>query len=180
MTTGERIRKARKEAGLTQKQLGEKIGVSGAMIGQYETGVRNPKQETLERLSGTLGVPVENLRGWTFTFTSGGYPPRNSVHEVMSDILEYVSNLVIEEDIIPAINNFAQRLDVAKQRALLKKAIELNLDSETLRDESHKRPSHAKVTSVELKGAASDEEKEQVRSELETFINSQFRTEDET
>ena len=54
MTTGEKIREARKRVNLTQKQLGELIGVSGAMIGQYETGIRNPKTETLKKLTKIL------------------------------------------------------------------------------------------------------------------------------
>ena len=56
MTTGELIKRARKKSGLTQKQLGEKIGVSGAMIGQYETGIRNPKKEMLVKIAKQLGV----------------------------------------------------------------------------------------------------------------------------
>lgn len=63
MTTGQRIRDARKKAGLTQKQLGEQIGVSGAMIGQYETGIRNPKPDTLKKIADPLGVHVYELYG---------------------------------------------------------------------------------------------------------------------
>ena len=61
MTVGERIRAARKEAGLTQKQLGEKLGVSAAMIGQYETGVRNPKLGTLKKIANALEIDLLTL-----------------------------------------------------------------------------------------------------------------------
>ena len=61
MTVGERIRAARKEAGLTQKQLGEKLGVSAAMIGQYETGARNPKIGTLIKIADALVINVNEL-----------------------------------------------------------------------------------------------------------------------
>lgn len=57
MTTGEMIKAARKKAGLTQKELGAMIGVSGAMIAQYETGVRIPKLDTVQRIAEPLGVP---------------------------------------------------------------------------------------------------------------------------
>lgn len=63
MTTGERIKKARKAAGLTQKELGEKLGVSGAMIGQYETGSRTPKYDTIVKISGALGISPYALYG---------------------------------------------------------------------------------------------------------------------
>lgn len=33
------------------------------MIGQYETGVRNPKFETLEKIANALGVPVTEFLG---------------------------------------------------------------------------------------------------------------------
>ena len=61
MTIAERIRKARKEAGLTQKQLGDRMGVSDASITQYESGKRNPKVETLQRIAKALGVGVDVL-----------------------------------------------------------------------------------------------------------------------
>jgi len=60
MTVGERIKQARKEKGLTQKQLGELLGVTQATIQQYETG--NPKPETLKRIAKALGVPFFKLR----------------------------------------------------------------------------------------------------------------------
>lgn len=55
MTVGQRIKHARKGAGLTQKELGEKIGVSFQAIAQWETGARNPKQESLKRIADAIG-----------------------------------------------------------------------------------------------------------------------------
>lgn len=61
MTTGERIRKARKEKNMSQKELAEKIGVSASMIGQYENGLRNPKIETIQRIAYVLDVNTYSL-----------------------------------------------------------------------------------------------------------------------
>ena len=61
MTVGERIRILRKEAGLTQKQLGEKLGVSASMIGQYETNSRKPKLETLKKIASVLNVNISEI-----------------------------------------------------------------------------------------------------------------------
>lgn len=61
MTTGQRIQQARKSAGLSQKQLGEKLGLSASMIRQWENDLRNPKLETLIRIAKGLGVPVASL-----------------------------------------------------------------------------------------------------------------------
>lgn len=60
MTAGQKIQAARKASGLTQKQLGEILGVTASMIGQYETGFRNPKESTLIRIAEALGIhPVD-------------------------------------------------------------------------------------------------------------------------
>ena len=61
MTTGERIRIARKTAGLTQKQLGEKLNISYQTIAQWENNLRNPKLETLRKIANELNCPITNL-----------------------------------------------------------------------------------------------------------------------
>ena len=61
MTIGERIRASRKERGFSQKELGEMLGVSGAMIGQYETGQRKPRLDTLQRIAAALDVEWTEL-----------------------------------------------------------------------------------------------------------------------
>ena len=56
MTLGESIKETRKKHGLSQKELGRLIGVSGSMIGQYETEQRRPKIETIMRIASVLGI----------------------------------------------------------------------------------------------------------------------------
>lgn len=63
MTVGERIREARKKAGLTQEKLGNLAGIAGPTIRRYELGLLNPKLETLEKIAKALGVSVWGLRG---------------------------------------------------------------------------------------------------------------------
>ena len=58
MTTGDRIKEARKRANMTQKELGDRLGVSPVMISQYESDKRKPKINTLERISTALNIPV--------------------------------------------------------------------------------------------------------------------------
>ena len=61
MTNLQLIQQSRKNAGLSQKQLGEKLGLSASMIGQWENDLRNPKMETLERIADALGVPISEI-----------------------------------------------------------------------------------------------------------------------
>lgn len=61
MTTGELIRKCRKEAGLTQKELGERAGIAEPTIRKYESNRLNPKIETLQKIADALNVNVSEL-----------------------------------------------------------------------------------------------------------------------
>ena len=55
------IKAARKKAGITQAELGKRLGVSSSMIALYETGRRNPKKETIRQIAFALSVPVGTL-----------------------------------------------------------------------------------------------------------------------
>ena len=63
MTAGQRIKAARKKAGLTQKELGEKLGITYQTLAQWENDLRNPKYDTLQRIAAALDVPVPELMG---------------------------------------------------------------------------------------------------------------------
>ena len=56
-TTGDRIRIARKAAGLTQTELAEKLGLKFSVISKYETGrVVNLKRENIDEIAKVLNV----------------------------------------------------------------------------------------------------------------------------
>ena len=65
MTIGERIKEARLNAGITQRELAEKLGVSFVNISQWENGTRKPKYETRQKIADALGVTVDYLLGRT-------------------------------------------------------------------------------------------------------------------
>lgn len=58
-----RIRELRKNRCLTMKQLGEVVDLAESTISQYETGKRQPDNETLLRLGEFFGVTVGYLLG---------------------------------------------------------------------------------------------------------------------
>ncbi|OGK27691.1 hypothetical protein A3B50_04160 [Candidatus Roizmanbacteria bacterium RIFCSPLOWO2_01_FULL_40_42] len=58
---GNRIQKLRKQRGLTQEQLAEKIRVSPTYIGFIEQGQRNPSINTADKIARILGVKLSNL-----------------------------------------------------------------------------------------------------------------------
>lgn len=51
----------RKEAKLTQEELGEKIGVTGKTIHHYENGDRLPNVEDLKKLAEALNCTVNDI-----------------------------------------------------------------------------------------------------------------------
>lgn len=59
---GERIRRARMEAGLTQDQLADAIGVKMRQVQYYEADRSDPYRK-LARIAEVTGKPVEWLRG---------------------------------------------------------------------------------------------------------------------
>lgn len=61
MTVGQRIKEIRKLKGLTQQEVGKRMGVTASFIGQYENGARLPKYETLKKIADAIGVSVYTL-----------------------------------------------------------------------------------------------------------------------
>lgn len=53
----------RKQAGLSQKELSEKTGLSRSAIGMYESGRREPDFETLETIADYFNINMDTLLG---------------------------------------------------------------------------------------------------------------------
>lgn len=62
-TVGNRIRTLRREAGITQAELGSLCGIDEANIRKYESGRQKPKYETLQKIAKALKVDVHDLLG---------------------------------------------------------------------------------------------------------------------
>ena len=61
MAVGEKIKLVRQQKKISQQKLGDMLGVSQAMIAQYENGKRNPKLETIRKIAGALEVPFDEI-----------------------------------------------------------------------------------------------------------------------
>lgn len=60
-TLGNHLKSLRSQAGLTQAELAEKVGVSRKTINTVENGVFTPSATLALQLARALGVPVEAL-----------------------------------------------------------------------------------------------------------------------
>lgn len=61
MTLGEKLKEARKQAGLSQEQLSEKLGISRSAVAKWETDKGIPNVDNLKALSQLLGVSTAYL-----------------------------------------------------------------------------------------------------------------------
>lgn len=58
------LRKLREEKKLTQSELAKILGLSDGSIGNYEQGSREPRNETLKKMSEFFGVSIDYLLGF--------------------------------------------------------------------------------------------------------------------
>lgn len=80
MEFSERLKKLRKDAGLTQVDVAEKLGISQPAYASWERGIKKPTQENLVKLSKILYVSVDFLLG-------------NTENKQTSDVLENIELL---------------------------------------------------------------------------------------
>lgn len=59
---GPRLRALRLAAGLTQKQLADRVGMHYQNLARLERGTRGPSWETVLKLADALGVSTEEFR----------------------------------------------------------------------------------------------------------------------
>lgn len=61
MTLGEKLKEARKQAGLSQEQLSEKLNISRSAVAKWETDKGIPDVDNLKALSQLLDVSIDYL-----------------------------------------------------------------------------------------------------------------------
>ena len=61
MTLGQRIAQYRKAMGISQEELGGRLGVSRQAVSKWETGTADPSTSNLLALAKLFGVPAEEL-----------------------------------------------------------------------------------------------------------------------
>lgn len=97
MTFGEKIKKARKEKGLTQKQLASLINVKHNSISNWENNQNKPDPDTIELLCGALSMTPSYLLGWDEGVNKNN--KSNSIYQKKSDISknEDMRNIALNE-----------------------------------------------------------------------------------
>jgi transcriptional regulator with XRE-family HTH domain len=95
---GDRLKAARKNLGLTQKQLGDLTGVGQVVIANYERGARFPGEEKLRKLAEALHVSLDYLL--SVSLVSASNPSDKDLSpEKLLDILNHSTVAAAGEEI---------------------------------------------------------------------------------
>lgn len=61
MTTAERIKRARQNAGLTQEQLAHAVGVASITVSRWERELHEPHERQFVRIAEATGSEIDDL-----------------------------------------------------------------------------------------------------------------------
>lgn len=97
-----RLRELRQKNNLTLKELGQKTGMANNTLSQYETGKREPKLETWNKLAEYFNVPTsylmglsDDVEGWNEWAKNTGY----SVKQIKNEIQRLVETKRLDSSI---------------------------------------------------------------------------------
>lgn len=92
MNFQDRLKQLRKEHGLTQTQLAEKLDVASGTVAMWETGKRKPNFEMVDRICSLFDRRIDYVMGSSDDKTPYHVPEEvinNALFEVESDLTEY-------------------------------------------------------------------------------------------
>ena len=95
------IKKARLDAGLTQLEVAEKLGVAQAQYARWENGGRNPKDETVEKLADIFGTSFEILKGRD-----------DGLEEIVSLLKQYTLSSKQKEEVKCLIEEYVKKITI--------------------------------------------------------------------
>lgn len=113
---GARIKAAREAAGLNQRQLAEKAGVSAMAISKYERGQSVPSSKVLLAIAGALGLRTEYFfRKTEIQLEDVDYRehhklPKKEEKKVWADVIEQLERWAELEQFIPAPSSIPFKL----------------------------------------------------------------------
>ena len=87
MTLGQRIAQYRKDLGISQEELGARLGVSRQAVSKWETGAATPGMANLIALAKELGVPLPELADIPETATVPPGIPREKPAKIWPTVL---------------------------------------------------------------------------------------------
>lgn len=137
MHIGETIVAIRKEKGMSQAELAQKMGVKPQTISQYERGIKNPKPSTIKKFADALGVDAAELYAanaeqreeralQTMGYTAAEIIAMQAAQKEISNITERYSPLEVKQ-IVSATDNLTSYLRTLRGEGAGKAYKETNL-----------------------------------------------------
>lgn len=123
---GDRLKSLRKSSGYTQKELGEKLNVSGRVIGYYESNERFPDKDTLTDIADFFKVSVDYLLGRTDikNNTENNKININKNEKDVEELLEETMSQILGQDGLMLNGEIVDDNDLMLLRNALKNGIE--------------------------------------------------------
>ncbi|WP_435111598.1 helix-turn-helix domain-containing protein [Nocardiopsis synnemataformans] len=140
---GKAVRKLRDERGMSLAEVGERLGVTGSMVGAIERAIRIPKRQHVDKLEALFATDGDLVSFWKDTKLEGGVPEQlksalslerkaTQIREYQSIIFpgvvqipEYARALVkartpeaTDEEVEEIVHARVIRLDALKQRSV--------------------------------------------------------------
>ncbi|MBQ8616542.1 MAG: helix-turn-helix transcriptional regulator [Clostridia bacterium] len=112
MSMGDRIRYLRESRGMTQEELGAKIGVQKSAIRKYEKGeVENIKRSSIKIMADLFGVSPCYLMGWD--------EEDERINE-LSEEVKFIEKIQAQygKEAVQLLSALVQLNDMGKQKAL--------------------------------------------------------------
>ncbi len=107
---GERIKELRRISGLSQEELGRRVGVQRAAINKYEKGtVTNIPLPTIEKIASTFDVSPTYIVGWEDTESN----PLSTEVRVLQGIKRFYG-----DDAIDLLESYQELSSIGKRRVL--------------------------------------------------------------
>lgn len=90
MDLGERFKKYRKKAGLTQKEASQVIGINSYQLGNYETNRSEPSITILKKMSNVYGVSIDTLVGnYKLPEEIADIKEKDNLEQIIKEFVEY-------------------------------------------------------------------------------------------
>lgn len=112
MSFADRLKEARVSAALSQKELGDIVGVTGNAISNYEKGTSSPNDKTLLRLFDALGVEPNFL--FQDSFAKEKAPAMQELSEEQLILIQHFNQASDQgRELILAVAEFAAKANRA-------------------------------------------------------------------
>lgn len=122
---GDRLKSLRKALGLTQKELGDKLNVSGRVIGYYESNDRFPDKETLTNIADFFDVSVDYLLGRSDAKNNSSITKIDETEKDIEELLEETMSQILDQKGLMLNGQIVDDDDLVLLRNAIKNGIEL-------------------------------------------------------